>query len=375
MSALAGCRGAADSEGSVLSKCWGSAVPGLSISRPALDETAVYATDGVGSLNAFAKSDGRRLWHTQLTAGVIRGMNVVVASGVAVAATRDSTVGVDAATGRLLWQYAAPLDRQENPVAPEPGYVGFTRMDTDGESVFIPAWGASVSAVDLRTGQRRWLWSTPDTAAFRSGSMGVRRAGDTLYATVWRYTDPFGGKTEQWLVALDRRTGRELWRKTFPPFTGGVSVQGAPVIIGDIVIFSVVGGDEFAVNRFTQQLVWTFRSSPIQATVAESEGFGTTVYHDAGDQTIVALDAATGTLLWKGSYGGQATVDFLVSERFVYVSVARDLVVLDRTNGREVQRIRRASSLQNRIFSSPAAFAEGRIYVAADYEVLCYKER
>ncbi|MFN8670402.1 MAG: hypothetical protein U0164_24700 [Gemmatimonadaceae bacterium] len=152
-------------------------------------------------------------------------------------------------------------------------------------------------------------------------------------------------------------------------------MQGAPAVVGDLVVFSVVGGTEFGVNRFTRELAWTYTSLPIQATVAQTESVGSIVYHDAGDQTIVALQAATGAVVWKGGYGGQAVVDFLGTDRAVYVSVARDLVVLDCQSGREVQRVRRGSATASGIVASPAIFADGRIYAVADNALLCLKER
>ncbi|MFN8670401.1 MAG: PQQ-binding-like beta-propeller repeat protein [Gemmatimonadaceae bacterium] len=194
----------------LLSDCWSATVTGFSIARPAVGSSAVFAADGTGAPSAFERATGQRLWRTSLARSAIEGMNLLVANGVVVVPARDSTYGVDAATGTPILRYAAPLDVRENPVSPLPGFVGETRIATDGASVFVPAWGASVSAVDLRTGMRRWVWQPSDTTRFRSGSMGVRISGDTVYATAWHFLDASGLRTEQWLLALDRLSGREL---------------------------------------------------------------------------------------------------------------------------------------------------------------------
>ncbi len=197
----------------------------------------MYAADGAGALHALDRATGRQLWRTTITSGVIRGMNLVLSNGVVVVPERDTTYGVDATTGAVVWRYAAPPDVGEDPFHPAPGYVGFTRIATDGPTVFISAWGASISALDVRTGVPRWTWQTVDSNGFRSGTSGVRLSGDTVYAVGWHWLNELGGVAEQWLLALDRSTGRELWRKTFPPHTHSVSVEGAPVIVGDLVVF------------------------------------------------------------------------------------------------------------------------------------------
>lgn len=95
---------------------------------------------------------------------------------------------------------------------------------------------------------------------------------------------------------------------------------------------------------------------------------------DAGDRSIVAVDAATGNVKWKGQYGGQATADFAVSDSALYVPVGGDLVVLDRRTGMEVQRIRRGDAFTSSVVGSPT-YADGRVYVVANNAVLCFKER
>lgn len=253
--------------------------------------------------------------------------------------------------------------------------MGLTRIDGDQSTVYVPAWGASISALDIRTGALRWTWGTGDTSGFRSGSEGVRVRGDTLYASAWHFVDRLGTLSEAWLVALDRSTGRELWRKVFPPYTSGVVVEGSPAVHGDLVIFASERGHEYAVNRFTTELVWQFNPRPDWSTLAQTELFDGVAHHDGGDEHIYALDATTGRQLWKGQYNGNAR-DLLVTERRVYVpGGGRTLTVLDRRTGAFVARLSDPTGdILNGIFASPGAYAAGRVFFGVLNGAACFRE-
>lgn len=213
--------------------CWVSRHTGWSSSRPAVDGTLVFVADGTGRVRALEQATGREIWSTLADpTGRMVGSNLLVDAGVLVALGAFQAVGVDASTGDVKWRFEPPLDSLYPQPPPRPGYMGRSRMDTDGLNVFIPAWGASISAVDLQTGQARWVWGSSHASGFRSGSNGVRVHGDTVYATAWHYVNPLGGLSEIWLLALDRNDGRELWRKAFQPYTSGLSVEGSPVVYG-----------------------------------------------------------------------------------------------------------------------------------------------
>lgn len=250
-------------------------------------------------------------------------------------------------------------------------------MDSDGEYVYVPAWGASISAVNLQTGQARWIWGTGDTSGFRSGSNGVRVHGDTVYATVWHYMNPLGGLSEFWLVALDRNTGDELWRKVFPPYTSGVAVEGSPAVHQDLVIFTSAGGFQHAVNRFTTELVWQFTPNPEQGTGSQTELYDGVVYHDGGDRHIYALKAATGHMVWKSPVPNVSAYDLLVTERRVYVpSGGVPISVLDRKTGANVATFSdptRRSSV-NGLFPTGGTYANGRVFFGTSSGAACFRE-
>ena len=190
-------------------ECWYAADTGFARSIPAIVGSSVVHATGANTLVARDAATGARRWETPVTAGSIRGYKMVVGAGVVVVPLVARTVGVDGTTGTVLWTYTSPDDQGT------PGNVFLATPAADSTHAYIPAWGASVSAIGLRTGVPRWVWRTPDTASTRAGTTGVVVVGDTVYAAVWKWLDATGTVTQQWIVAINRVSGAELWREVY----------------------------------------------------------------------------------------------------------------------------------------------------------------
>ncbi|MGQ0640049.1 MAG: outer membrane protein assembly factor BamB family protein [Gemmatimonadaceae bacterium] len=354
--------------------CWRTAQrTGITLTPPAVSGDVVAFGEGDGTITAREIRSGAVRWATRVDTAAPLGMNMPISGGLVVVPVAGYTVALDLLTGRERWRYEAPLDVRENPSAPKPGYVGGNRVAIDQSLVFIPAWGASVSAVEISTGRAQWIWKPADSIPNRSGAEGVALSGDTVYATVWHYVNPLGGRSEPWLVALDRATGRELWRLAFPSYTSGNVTTGGPVIHGDLVIFSTIGGHEFAVNRFTQQVVWGFTPNTQQATFAQTQLHDGLVYHDGGDRFLYALRAGDGTVVWKTALHNQPNVDFVVTSKYIYVTDDPKLLVIDRASGRRVFEIDELGTSSGR-FNSSVAVSGGRIFIASATAAMCFHE-
>lgn len=375
--------------GASISTVWYQGQPGSSYARPAVLGSTVYFGGGGGLVIARDVATGTAQWSTQASQEEIQGARLVARSGVVVAPTVHSTVGLDAQTGAVLWTYQAPLDtvaaRVTGIVAP--GQVVQSRIDADDQTVYIPAWGASVSAVDLKTGAVRWVWqpgrAQTDTAAagmFRSGSMGVRVSGDTVFATVWHDLTRLGVPAEGWLVALDRQSGRELWRVTLPDAGGAAFVWSAPELYGNLVLVNTLTAHTYAFDRTTHQLVWSFYT-PAGAEggggkVSTTSGvavYGNVAYVDGGDSQIHALNASTGAQLWSGSFPTEANDDLLVTAGRVIFGVAGRIFVLDRQTGRLVASAAQPQTNDALIASSPTE-ANGRVFVTVAGGAWCFQD-
>lgn len=353
--------------GGGLRQRWYQSQAGYGQSRPAISNTSVIFATGDGQVIARDPARGNVQWGTKIASEQVSGYNLLTRSGVVIAPVAYETVGLGAANGSILWRYAAPTDTLQNPGNPSAGCVVGARIEGDSSTVYLPAWGASVSALDIHTGHARWIWRVDPAIQFRSGAVGTRVSGDTIFAAVWHFLDAQGLKSEPWIVALDRLTGRELWKVILSGFpSGGVSVNGAPAVYKNLVILTARGGDTWAVDRITQQVAWFFQAKTTLATVAEVELAGDVVYVDGGDGSIYALRASDGTIVWRALFDGGTVVDLLVTPRRVYAANGATMFVFDRETGQRVagQNVPGLNSAGGgSTIGSAAAFANGAVFV------------
>lgn len=167
---------------------WSQPQPGYAEARPATSGGLVYFGSGDGQVIARDRKTGSSRWTARVGGGErVEAANFAVGAGVVVAPVVRHLSGLDAATGRVLWLYQPPADSAAGGSPPLPGTLQQAVLGADDQTVFVPAWGASVSAVPFSTGTARWVWtpgrSAGDTASgvFRSGAMGTAVSGDTVF--------------------------------------------------------------------------------------------------------------------------------------------------------------------------------------------------
>jgi outer membrane protein assembly factor BamB len=358
-----------DPTGTDIRERWFQPQAGSSWARPAVAGDLVYFGTGDGKVIARSVATGVQRWARTIDGTRIEGANFVVHDGVVAVATLRSTVALDAGTGVELWRYQAPPEMGLGATG-LPGGVSLSHLAVDDQHVYVPAWGASISALDRRTGVVRWVWqpgrAPTDTAMadrFRSGSMGVRVSGDTLFASAWHFTIENGVTSEAWLLALDRRTGREIWRTTLPNPRGG-TVFAAPALTDRAVVLAVSSGRVAAVDRATGQPVWAFEPPLERSPASQAETDADAVYSDGGDGFVYALDPATGAVKWKAPFPTQTSHDMVVSARHLYAPMGYYLYIFDRRTGRRIAALPQpgATAETGSLFSSPVAVAGGRVF-------------
>lgn len=361
---------------------WYQAQPGYGRSRPAINGTMVYFGTGDGQLIARDVNSGSQLWAAKISLEPISGANLVVRANVVIAASVFHTAGVDAQTGRVLWRYESPKDTVGAQAGgASPGSLIDSRLDADNQMVYIPAWGATISAIDLGTGAVRWIWrpgviagDTAKSGVFRSGSMGVRVAGDTVFGTVWHATNRAIGTSEAWLVALDRNTGAEFWRVRMPFQGSGVLVEAAPALYQNLVIVHTLSARTYAVDRGTQQIAWEFIARGFTwSTLAGPEVSGDIVYVDGGDGNIYALRAADGKIVWQGKYGLATGRDMLVTDRHIIFPTGTELYILDRQTGQQVV-VAVQPHTYDPLFASAAASTNGLVFITVGDAAMCFDD-
>ena len=100
--------------------------------------------------------------------------------------------------------------------------------------------GSWTFAIDVATG--RQIWRTPvqyERAALRVGTAGaIMRGPATIYnGKLFRQT------VDAHVVALDMKTGKEIWKEKFADFREGYIGVIAPIIVNGVLISGMAGGD------------------------------------------------------------------------------------------------------------------------------------
>lgn len=146
------------------------------------------------------------------------------------------------------------------------------------------------------------------------------------------------------LHCLDAQTGKARW--SFAP-DGGGGIAQAPVLAGDLVIFSNEAGEVRALDAQTGTSRWQHVGPKPDLDATDLRGHagvavdGDFVYTGFSDGTLVALRRDTGTLAWSASLRGEAerfvdvdATPVLVGDRIFATSSSGGVWGLDRVTGR-----------------------------------------
>lgn len=211
-----------------------------------------------------------------------------------------------------------------------PPVIGHGRIFTTDAQGEVKAWTWP---------EMKQLWSRqPKGADSRSTSLGGGLAldGDTLYVVTGVAL----------ALALDAATGKVKWTAEL-----GTPGRSAPTVESGLVVFGTIDERLIALDAKTGQQVWTY-----QATTADTVVFGQSspaivdgvVLAGFGSGDLVALRAASGEMVWSDSLGGSnglgAMLDFscvrgapVIKDGTAYaVSMSQVLVAIDMRSGRRL---------------------------------------
>jgi alcohol dehydrogenase (cytochrome c) len=259
-----------------------------------------------------------------------------------------------------------------------------TPLVIDGIMYFTAANEAY--ALDATTGRQIWVFRTPRTKGILSDAGGGTNRGPAVSGNrVFMITD------NAHILALDRTTGKKIWDTRMGDIEEGYSSTAAPLVVGDLVLSGVAGGEEGArgmINAYktdTGEHVWRFYTIPAPGEKGSETWKGSAILHGCGatwvtgsydeslgltywtvgnpcpdydgsqrigdnlyTNSVVALDAKTGTLKWHFQFTPHDTHDWdstgpLILTDQTWQGRPRNLIihgdpdgfffVLDRTNG------------------------------------------
>jgi outer membrane protein assembly factor BamB len=284
-----------------LKKAWSykiSAKPGpfgVFAANPVGTKSAVYLQDIDSNVQALDRNTGEVLWQHRFNSPSVGPNGVVIADGMIIGNTGDSTFALNQKTGKQMWKTKLIGNKWEGldiqPIVWN-HTVYTSTIPGNAKQFYHPGASGVIYALNDQTGKVQWkfrttvnnLWGHPEVNS-GGGSwwpMAIDAQGH-LYASIanpapWPGSKKYPNGSSRkgstlysdTLIALDAKTGKLLWHNQ--------------VIKHDIRDYDL-------------------HLSPILATV-DSGGAQKQIVVTGGKMgTVYAMDRATGKLLWKRDVG------------------------------------------------------------------------
>ncbi len=270
-------------------------------------------------------------------------------------------------------QFAAvPLARQSKPpmvakaiAASTPADMGALRLAwqrplgggvmshllLNGGTLYVSAMDGVLYALAARNGQPRWQAQT---------------GGYCFSSPVMAGNNVIVGSADGSVYCFDRSKGRERWRVA----TNG-PVYGSAAIAKGVAVIASGDGVVYGIGAKDGKVRWRYALAPGPSAFSQSPAStdGERIFIGAWDQNVYALDAATGSEVWRyraterGFYFSAAIAQPAVANGRVFVPANEN--VLHAIDARSGARVWTRSSKGDRFgYSSPTVVAD-RIYIGA----------
>lgn len=171
-------------------------------------------------------------------------------------------------------------------------------------------------ALDARTGRQIWHYSRPrtkDLVPTGDAASGINRGVAVLGDRVFMDTD------NAHLIALNRYTGQLVWDTEMVDYKLNYGATQAPLVVGDLVISGISGGDEgvrgflSAYKASTGERVWRFWTVPAPGEPGSETWKGTSINHPGSSTWMTGTYDPEADILYWGV--GNPGPDFNGDER------------------------------------------------------------
>jgi outer membrane protein assembly factor BamB len=265
---------------------------GANTAKVARGERAVRGP-GLNGIYALDARTGEERWRF-LTAGQNMPTPVLVDGSLVFSNGDGHAYALDARTGALKWKQDVVSINGMSSLAAGKGLVFFGGSRP-----------GKFYALEARTGRVAWTWSDRALSATGMGDATPAYAEGVVVESTVLATGRAEAPVVGAVLALEAKSGRELWRRTFDPgqLKPGMST-GTPVVHGDrIYVSSPIDGRLRALSLRTGAPIWQRELAGLgPAGVAVADG---RLYVPHGDGRVSALNKADGQVLTSFRVGGR----------------------------------------------------------------------
>ena len=204
----------------------------------------------------------------------------------------------------LKWTFSIPLWSLFFPDTPyfreNMRYFGLEVVPIVADGIMYVSGPNQAFALDARTGNQIWHYARPRSPGLVSdASLGTNRGMAILGDKVFMVTD------NAHLIALNRITGRLVWDVVMPDEAQHYGATVAPLIVKDMVIAGVSGGD-WGIRGFlaaykagSGERVWRHWTVPAKGEPGYDTWKGNAVIYGGGSTWLTgSYDPETDTLYW-----------------------------------------------------------------------------
>ncbi len=278
-------------------------------------------------------------------------------------------LAIDRNTGKTVWQQVAREEEPHEASHQDNGTWASSSAITDGEHVIAYFESRGLYAYDM-SGKLVWQTDFGDKKMrnqFGEGSTPVLH-GNTL-VVVWDHLDH-----PSYVIALDKRTGKELWRVDHPE----MDTWATPLVVEHGGQKQVIVNAMNRVRSYdleTGKILWEGPGTTMNVIPSPVYGNGM-VFIMSGfrgnNLKAIKLDAAKGDITGSGAIAWELNRDTpyvpspLLYDNILYFLKTNNglLSAYDATTGKAHYSVQRIAKAPGEVFSSPVG-ADGRVYITS----------